>query len=123
MNRKKWLIEVAQTSGRKCLHGYCIGVIDSIIENSNISARNKVIEIARTLKDLRLVFNNEFLPWDAADAKKAPALTEAPKEILHPDCIVNVTQKQSSLDPWPLEQIIDERRGVRFNGKSKQTHP
>ena len=119
MNRKKWLIEVAQTSGRKCLHGYCIGVIDAIIESSNISARNKVIEIARTLKDLRQVFSNEFLPWDVTDVKKPLLQTEAVEEILHPDCIVNVTKAQSLLDPWPLEQIIDERRGVMFNGKSK----
>ena len=111
MNRKKWLIEVAQTSGRKCLHGYCIGVIDAIIENSNISARNKVIEIARTLKDLRLVFSNEFLPWDIADAKNPLLQTEGPKEILHPDCIVNVTKVQSLLEPWYLEQIIEERGG------------
>ena len=110
MNRKKWLIDVAQTDGRKYLHGYCIGVIDSIIESSNISARNKVIEIARTLKDLRIVFSNEFLPWDAADVKKTPAQTEATKEILHPDYMINVTKPQSSLKPWLLEQIPDERR-------------
>jgi hypothetical protein len=81
LNRKKWLIEVAQTDGRKYLHGYCIGVIDAIIENTNTSAKNKVIEIARTLKDLRQVFNNEFLPWDVTDAKRTSAVTEAEGEI------------------------------------------
>ena len=108
MNRKKWLIDVAQTDGRKSLHGYCIGVIDAIIENTNTSAKNKVIEIARTLKDLRQVFSNEFLPWDVTDVKKAPAETEAVEEINHPDCIVNVTKVQSLLEPWYLEQISRE---------------
>ena len=109
MNRKKWLIDVAQTDGRKYLHGYCIGVIDAIIESSNTSSKNKVIEIARTLKDLRQVFSNEFLPWDVTDVKKTPLPEEAPKEICHPDCIVNVTKVQSLLEPWYLEQILREK--------------
>ena len=108
MNRKKWLIEVAQTSGRKFLHGYCIGVIDAIIESSNTSSKNKVIEIARTLKDLKQVFSNEFLPWDTADAKKAPLLEEATEEITQVDCMINVTKAQSLLEPWYLEQILRE---------------
>ena len=37
--------------------------------------------------------------------KKAPAQTEAPKEICHPQCIVNVTKAQSLLDPWYVEKI------------------
>ena len=109
MNRKKWLIEVAQTSGRKFLHGYCIGVIDAIIESSNTSSKNKVIEIARTLKDLRLVFNNEFLPWDVTDAKMTSAVTEAPKEINHPDCTINVAKVESLLEPWHVKQILREK--------------
>ena len=43
--------------------------------------------------------------------KKAPTSIEAPKEILHPDCIVNVTKVQSLLEPWYVEQILDERMG------------
>ena len=42
--------------------------------------------------------------------KKAPTSIEAVEKVIHPDCIINVTQAQSLLDPWPLEQIIDERR-------------
>ena len=108
MNRKKWLIEVAQTSGRKCLHGYCIGVIDAIVGDLSTSSKNKVIEIARTLKDLRDVFDDDSLPWDVKDVKKSPTAMEDPKEILHPDCMTNVTKKQSFLEPWYVERISRE---------------
>lgn len=42
--------------------------------------------------------------------KKAPTSIEATKEICHPDCIINVTKVESLLEPWYLEQIIEERR-------------
>ena len=41
------------------------------------------------------------------------AQTEAPKEILHPDCMINVTKVQSLLDPWYLEQILREKGSKR----------
>jgi len=37
-------------------------------------------------------------------------LTEgAEEEISHPDYIVNVTPAQSLLEPWYVEQILEER--------------
>ena len=42
--------------------------------------------------------------------KKAPTSIEAVEKVIHPQCIVNVTKVQSLLDPWYLEQIIEERR-------------
>jgi hypothetical protein len=37
--------------------------------------------------------------------KKSPTAMEDPREIIHPDCMTNVTKKQSKLKPWLVEQI------------------
>ena len=37
--------------------------------------------------------------------EKPSAPTESPKEILHPDCTINVAKVESLLDPWYVEQI------------------
>ena len=82
------------------MNSCAIGVIGEIAEERNIAAYAKVIEIVRTLRALEEAWN----------VKKPPALTEGSEEILHPDCMINVTKVQSLLDPWYVEQIIEERR-------------
>lgn len=45
--------------------------------------------------------------------KKSPTAMEDPREILHPDCVTNVTKKQSSLKPWYLKQILRDGGGMK----------
>ena len=42
--------------------------------------------------------------------KKTPTSIEAVEKVIHPKCTVNVTKVQSLLEPWYLEQILEERR-------------
>ena len=42
----------------------------------------------------------------------APFIHPGMSKVLHPDCIINVTKAQSLLEPWYVEQILEER-GVR----------
>ena len=44
--------------------------------------------------------------------KRAPTSIEAEEKVIHPDYMINVTKPQSSLKPWLVEQIFEER-GVR----------
>ena len=41
--------------------------------------------------------------------KKTPTSIEATREILHPDCMINVTKVQSLLEPWYVEQILKDK--------------
>lgn len=108
---KKLMIDLAKSSGRSDLYPYAIGIIGEIVKGTHTAPRVKVNEIVRVLKDMNEVRNDESLPWDYTDAKKAPAQTEAKEETLHPDYMLNVTKVQSLLEPWYVEQILEERRG------------
>ena len=98
MNRTNWFYDLET---KEQMNSCAIGIIGVIVGEGNTASSTKLIEIASTLRDLEEVWN----------AKKAPAQTEAPKEICHPQCIVNVTKVQSLLDPWYLEQILREKEG------------
>lgn len=106
---KEQMIDLAKTSGRSALHSYTIGIIGEIVRGTHNTPKAKVNEIVRTLKDMNEVWNDESLPWDFTDSKKPLLQTEAPKEICHPDCMINVTKVQSLLDPWYVEQIFKDR--------------
>jgi len=106
LDRKLWMIDVAKASGRRNMHICMFGIISEIIRSANNTPNQKVIEVARTLSDLDQVFHDESLPWDQTDIRKAPAPTEAEKEISQPKHTMNVTKAESSLKPWTVEQIM-----------------
>ena len=79
-DRKSWFIDFAKIAGRKNLRSYFIGVIKSVLCDHS-EAAEKVREIRNAMDSLDAVFNDESLPWDVADIRKAPAPTEAEKKI------------------------------------------
>ena len=109
MDNKPWMIESAKDHGRKYLDELAIGIIGEIACDHRTSAVMRLVEIEQTLVAKDEVYHDLSLPWDVTNAKKAPLPEEAPKEILHPDCIVNVTKAQSFLEPWCLERILREK--------------
>ena len=109
MDYKTMMIKQAKSQGRLSLHPYTIGVITSIVE-CNYAPVDKVNGISLALEGMNKAWNDKSLPRDYTDAKKVPLSEEAPKEISHPDCIVNVTKVQSLLEPWYVEQVLEERR-------------
>ena len=82
------------------MNSLVIGEIESIMGDLSINADAKVLEIARALDCLSKAWN----------VKKALLQAEPEEEICHPDCMINVTKVQSLLDPWYVEQILEERR-------------
>ncbi len=84
MDRKTWFIDFARIAGRRNLQAYAIGVVKSILCcNSNDITR--VSEIRNAMDSMDIALNDESLPWDVMDAKKAPTGMEAPKKIYQPD--------------------------------------
>ena len=81
------------------MNAYVIREIESTIGEIHTTAALKVDRIARALIGLEHAWN----------AKRPLLQTEAEEEILHPDCMINVTKAQSLLDPWYLEQIFEDR--------------
>jgi hypothetical protein len=81
------------------MNSCAIGIIGKIMDEKGTHSQEKVSQIAITLRGLKAAWN----------AKKTPAVTEVEGKILHPDCIVNVTKKQSFLEPWYLERIMREK--------------
>jgi len=112
LNYKEMMIGQANFLGKSSLHAYTIGVITAIIADKSYSADEKVSAVSAALEAKNEAWNDKSLPHDYADAKKAPLSEGAEEEICHPDYIVNVTPAQSLLEPWYLEQILEER-GVR----------
>ena len=82
------------------MNSLVIGEIEAITGDLSINADAKVLEVVRALDCLNKAWG----------AKKALLQAEPEEEICHPDCMINVTKVQSLLDPWYLEQIIEERR-------------
>ena len=97
MDRTSWFNDLETKAD---MNSYAIGIIGEIMGEIHTTANRKVIEIAWILRDLE----------KAWDVKKAPTSIEAPEEIYHPKHTINVTKVESLLDPWYLEQIIEERR-------------
>lgn len=92
MNQTNWFNDLKNKAE---MNSCAIGIIGVIVEERNTASSTKLIEIASTLRDLK----------EAWDMKKTPLSEGAPKEILHPDCMTNVTKKQSKLKPWYVERI------------------
>lgn len=80
LDRKSWFIDFAKTVGRKNLKKYFIGVIRSILCNHDNSEEEATLEICNAAECLGLALNDESLPWDVADIRKASTPTEAEKE-------------------------------------------
>ena len=99
LDRKNWFADLETKAD---MNSCAIGIIWEIMGEKRTMAYRKLFEIARTLEALEKAWN----------AKNPLLLTEGIEEILHPDCVINVTKVQSLLEPWYLEQILDER-GVR----------
>ena len=98
MNQTNWFNDLETKAD---MNSCAIGIIREIMGGTHTMAYRKLFEIARTLEALEEAWN----------AKKAPTSIEAPKEITHPDCIINVTKVQSLLEPWYLEQILRDGGG------------
>lgn len=81
------------------MNSYAIGIIGEIMGEERTMAYRKLFKIARTLEALEEAWN----------AKNPLLLTEGTEEISHPKCTVNVTKVQSLLEPWYLEQILEEK--------------
>jgi hypothetical protein len=107
LDYKAMMINQAKSQGRASLRPFTIGVITSIINYNNVD--EELNDISLALEGMHEAWDDKSLPWDYADAKKAPAVTEAVEEICHPDCIVNVTKVQSFLEPWYVERILREK--------------
>ena len=104
MNRTQWMIEVANDTGRKHLLPFCEGITRQLMADSSTSQAEKDLEIARTLRDMLPVLNDESLPWDLTeptDEEKPSAPTESPVEIIHLDCTINISKIEPLLD-FPL---------------------
>jgi len=113
LNYKEMMIGQANFLGKSSLHAYTIGVITAIIADKSYTADEKVSAVSAALGAINEVWDDKSLPYDYADVKKAPLPEEVPKEILHPDCIVNVTKVQSFLEPWYLERILRDGGGMK----------
>ena len=99
MNYKEMMIGQANFLGKSSLHAYTIGVITAIIADKSYTADEKVSAVSAALEAKTEAWDDESLPYDYTDAKKAPLPEEAPQEISHPDCVINVTKAQSLLEP------------------------
>ena len=96
MDRTNWFNDLETKAD---MNSCAIGIIGEIMGGTHTMAYRKLFEIARTLEALDKAWN----------AKNPLLLTEGTEEILHPDCMLNVTKAQSLLEPWYLEQILGER--------------
>ncbi|MCO1599781.1 hypothetical protein [Desulfosporosinus nitroreducens] len=106
MDRKAWFIDFAKVAGRKNLNAYAIGVIKSILCCDCNDPAKQVAEIHNATESLVEVFNDESLPWDVMDVKKASAPTETVEEISHLDCTIDVSKVEPLVDLVWAEEII-----------------
>ena len=113
MNYKEMMINQAKAQGRISLHPFAFGVIASILNNGNSNADEKLNNVFLVREGMYEAWDDRSLPWDVTDTKKAPLPEEAPQELCHSDCIINITKAQSLLEPWYVEQILEERRASK----------
>jgi len=92
LDRRSWFIDFAKIAGRKNLNAYAIGVIKSILCCDRDDPAKQVTQINNATESLEVVLNDESLPWDVMDAKKAPTAMEAPKVITQPECTINLSE-------------------------------
>jgi len=88
LSRKNRFIDLKNVAE---MNSMAIGIIGVIVGEIHSTAEEKVVEIARNLKDMN----------QALDAKKASASTEAQGEILHPKCSIDLSKIESLVD-FPL---------------------
>jgi len=109
LNYKEMMINQANFLGKSSLPAYTIGVITAIIDDKSYTTDEKVSAVSAALEAKNEAWDDRSLPHDYTDVKKALLLTEAPQEISHPKCVINVTKVQSLLEPWYLEQVLREK--------------
>lgn len=103
MNELKWMTEIAKEFGRTHLHAFTTGIIGVVIGEIGTTAEEKVVEVVRILRDMRVVFDDEAYPWDVTDAKKDSSPQGAPKENFHLDCTIDLSRVKSLID-FPLTE-------------------
>ena len=92
-DHKNWFIDLET---KEQMNAAAIGDIEEIMGELHTTTSSKIIEIAITLRDLNQAWN----------MKKAPASTEAEKEISHLDCNIDISKVESLMKPWTLEEIL-----------------
>ena len=108
MDRKNWFIDFAKIAGRKNLNAYAIGVIKSILCCDRDDPTKQVAQINNATESLEVVLNDESLPWDVQDVKKAPTAMEAPKEIAQTECTINMAKVEPLVDREMAEEVLKE---------------
>ncbi|MBC2721816.1 hypothetical protein [Desulfosporosinus sp.] len=96
MDRKAWFIDFAKIAGRRNLQAYAIGIIRSIICNSDISTQ--LDEIRNVIESMCAALNDESLPWDVMENKKASAPTEAKGKTYHLDCTITIAGVETLME-------------------------
>jgi len=87
LDRKAWFIDFAKIAGRKNLQAYAIGLIRSII-CCNADITTQLNEIRNVIESMCAALNDESLPWEVPDTKKASAPTEAKTETFQVNCTI-----------------------------------
>ena len=90
-----------------------MGTIEAIAETDYYTPESKVHLIRETINALSHVRTDESLPWH--EQRKAPLPEGATEETIHPDCIINITNGKSNLEPWYVEYLtwhVGKKGGV-----------
>ena len=101
LSRKNRFIDLKNVAE---MNSMAIGIIGVIVGEIHSTTEEKVVEIARTLKDVD----------QALDAKKGSALTEARGEITHLNCIINPEKVESFKRQWNSIDISKVESLVAF---------
>jgi hypothetical protein len=89
LDRKPWFIDFAKIAGRKNLQAYAIGLIRNIMCcNSDIAIQ--LNEIRNVIESMCAALNDETLPWEVFETKKASAPTEANKITYQINCTITI---------------------------------
>jgi hypothetical protein len=105
LDRKSWFIDFANIAGRKNLHKYFISVIKSILCCRYDGPREEA-EVHNALDSLNEALNDESLPREVVDAKRAPVDAGAEKKISQLDCIIDVSKVEPLVDRAWSEEIL-----------------
>ena len=93
LSRKNRFIDLKNVAE---VNSMAIGIIGVIVGEIHSTAEEKVVEIARTMKDMN----------QALDAKKASALTEAPREISQVNCTIDHSRIAPLVDKAWAEEVL-----------------
>jgi len=90
-DHKNWFIDLET---KEQMNAAAIGDIEEIMGELHTTAPSKVIEVAQTLRDLNQAWN----------AKEPLLQTEAPREISHLDCTIDMSKVESLMQPRGIER-------------------